>query len=107
MELSGFVGGNNDEGRCPHNDIRFLYYREFERWISRFMGAHTSDIDVVKRGPLHQSAAIPKFNIELPFQASLMSFTYQSISRIFSFAGFSIFEFKESQALWSALCALC
>jgi hypothetical protein len=100
--LSGFVGSNS-AGPEICEDIRFLYYREFERWISRYLLAHFSDINVVKRGPLHQSAAIPELQHRSSFSSVFtemhlsVDFSDLFICRLLNFSGP-----KESQALWSA-----
>lgn len=84
-------------------DIRLLYYREFERWIGRYLLAHFSDIDVVKRGPLHQSAAIPEIQHHSSFSSVFtelhisLDFSDLFICRLLNFS-----SPKESQALWSA-----
>lgn len=102
MELSGFVGENEIE-TSNADDIRFLYYREFERWISRYMAAPSSDIDVVKRGSLHQSAAIPQIQHRTSFASVFtefhlsVDFSDLYICRLMNFSGI-----EESQALWSA-----
>lgn len=103
MELSGFVGGEESEQSDVSDEIRFLYYREFERWISRFMTAPSSDIDVVKRGSLHQSGAIPEIQQRTSFASVFtefhlsVDFSDLYICRLMNFSGFT-----ESQALWSA-----
>lgn len=103
MELSGYVRGGNDFETNSLEDIRFLYYRELERWISRFMMAHSSDIDVVKRGPLHQSAAIPEIQERTSFASVFtefhlsVDFSDLFVCRVMNFSGP-----LESQALWSA-----
>lgn len=85
------------------NEIRFLYYREIERWISRSMLAPFLDIDCVKRGALHQSAAIPEPQQRTSFSSAFTEFhisvTFSDlfICRILNFSNPS-----ESQALWSA-----
>lgn len=102
MELGGFVGGQPIDG-ISGDDIRFLYYREFESWVSRFLGAHSSDTDVVKRGALHQNAAIPEVQYRTSFLSVFnefhlsVDFSDLFICRLFNFSGP-----KESQALWSA-----
>lgn len=102
MELSGLVGGNPIAGNCSDH-IRFLYYREFEKWISRFMGAHSSDIDVVKQGPLHQSAAIPEVQHRTSFSSVFNEFHLSvDFSDLFICRLFNFSSPKESQALWSA-----
>ena len=103
MELSGFVGTDSVESENNSQDIRFLYYREFERWISRYLLAHFSDIDVVKRGSLHQSAAIPEPQHRTSFSSVFtemhlsVDFSDLFICRLLNFS-----SPKESQALWSA-----
>ena len=102
MELSGFVGGQSVDER-PDDEIRFLYYREFENWISRFMGAPSSDIDVVKRGPLHQSAAIPEIHHRTSFSSVFKEFHLSvDFSDLFICRLLNFSSPKESQALWSA-----
>lgn len=103
MEVCGFVGELvKDEYLKESDEIRLLYYREIESWIGRFLGAHYSDMDTVKRGKLHQSAAIPEIqkrksfsNVFKEFHLSL-DFSDIFISRILNFM-----DSNESQALWS------
>lgn len=103
MELSGFVGGDASELDKSPDDIRFLYFREFERWISRFMAAPSSDIDVVKRGPLHQSAAIPEIQHRTSFAGVFTEFHLSvDFSDLFICRIMNISGPTESQALWSA-----
>ena len=105
MELSGFVGSDESEysASSETEDIRFLYYREFERWISRFMLAHSSDIDVVKRGALHQNGAIPEIQQRASF-ASVFNEFHMSVdfSDLFICRLMNFSSTTESQALWSA-----
>lgn len=67
------------------------------------MGAHYSDIDVVKRGPLYQSAAIPEVQQRTSFSSVFtelhlsVDFSDLFICRLLNFSGL-----HESQALWSA-----
>ena len=103
--MGGVVGNASeiDSDSSKFNDIRFLYYREIERWISRFMLAPFSDIDCVKRGTLHQSAAIPEIQQRTSFSSVFtefhisIDFSDLFICRILNFSSPS-----ESQALWSA-----
>lgn len=103
MELSGFVGRNDSQLPDSLDDIRFLYYREFERWISRYMAAPTSDIDVVKRGSLHQSAAIPEIQHRTSFASVFTEFHLSvDFSDLFICRLMNFSDLTESQALWSA-----
>jgi hypothetical protein len=85
------------------DEIRLLYFREVERWIGRFFLAPHSDIDVVKRGALHQSSAIPELqqrtSISSVFTEIHLSLDFSDlfICRLLNFSGPD-----ECQALWSA-----
>lgn len=101
--MSGFVGNGNHYREGSQHEIRFLYYREFERWISRYLTAHYSDIDVVKRGPIYQSAAIPEIQQRTSFSSVFtglhlsVDFSDLFICRLLNFS-----SPHDSQALWSA-----
>lgn len=115
MHLSGVVGDNLDSRR----EIRFLYYRELERWISRFFLNFHSDIDSVKQGPLYKCNAIPNHQNKTSFSSVFnefhlsVEFSDLFVSRIMNWSGEMIGQddvanetsesaFKKpSQALWA------
>ena len=67
------------------------------------MGAHSSDIDVVKRGALHQSAAIPEIQHRTSFSSVFNEFHLSvDFSDLFICRLLNFSSAKESQALWSA-----
>ena len=84
------------------NDIRFLYYREIEKWISRLLLTFHSDIDCVKQGQLHLSPAIPirqqKISFSTVFRELHLSFEFDDLftSRIINFS-----DNNQAQALWA------
>lgn len=102
MHLSGIVGDSSLREQALQHDIRFLYYRELERWISRFLLAFHSDIDCVKQGNLHQCAAIPlrleKTSFSSVFRQLHLSFEFDDLftSRLINFS-----DHNQAQALWA------
>lgn len=101
--MEGFVGDIDGITSSQEKTIRFLYYREFENWIKRFILPPHLDIDSVKRGQLHQSSSIPEIqhrtsfsNVFTEFHLSV-EFSDLFICRLLNFSSQT-----ESQALWSA-----
>lgn len=100
--MSGIVGDSTLVDQTPRPEIRFLYYRDIERWIGRSLLTFHTDIDCVKQGALHQCPAIQlsqhKTSFSSVFREIHLSFEFEDLftSRLLNFT-----TPTEAQALWA------